>query len=321
MRKYWVILLFFFVSCTKNQVTEFRGWAMTMPYHIIISKNLSENQQKKVLEIIQNTFDETDLHFNIFNPKSEISKINEEKTKFFISKKFYKLLKICEKYYYLTDKFFDPSIGSIFSIWQNTLEKNKTIEESLLKYYNTFVGWFHFKIEKNQLIKGSPFCKIDLNGIAKGYTIDLLVDRLCKLGYKNVFVEWGGDVMGLGKPSKRFWQVQVLFPQTVKIASLHNQACATSGSYKMFFWKEKKTKSYLPIFNPFTKRPKEVTKNSFNYVSVFAPNCTQADAFATAALSHSTKDQALNWAKKITEKNSNISFWFFEEKEKIIKIP
>jgi len=82
---------------------------------------------------------------------------------------------------------------------------------------------------------------ITLDGIAKGYIVDAGTDVLTKLGFKNVFVEAGGDLMASGKKENDDpWKIGIQSPRQeqpgllAKI-SVSDRAVATSGDYYQYF--------------------------------------------------------------------------------------
>ena len=82
---------------------------------------------------------------------------------------------------------------------------------------------------------------VTLDGIAKGFIVDAGTAVLKGLGYGNVFVEAGGDLMASGtKENDLPWKVGIRSPRGVQgeiLAKLNltNQAAATSGDYFQYF--------------------------------------------------------------------------------------
>lgn len=117
--------------------------------------------------------------------------------------------------------------------------------------------------------------RYDPSGIVKGWAIRNAAKLLEKEGYKNYYVEAGGDieVRGTNKGSG-LWRIGIQNPfdkkQFVKTVYLTNTGIATSGSYIRGDH----------IYNPKNRRSpiKEIVS-----LTVIGPDIFEADRFATAA--------------------------------------
>jgi thiamine biosynthesis lipoprotein len=117
---------------------------------------------------------------------------------------------------------------------------------------------------------GPPGTGIDLSGIGKGFAADRVAERLRQLGVTDFVFELGGEVVaGDGD-----WPVEIERPnpdvrETARTVTLRHRALATSGNY------------HQPghIIDPRTGKP---VKRPASSVTVIAPDCATADAWATA---------------------------------------
>ncbi|MBP9841832.1 MAG: FAD:protein FMN transferase [Simkaniaceae bacterium] len=257
----WLLLLICLTSCT-SQEHHFQGIAMKIPYHVIIGKSLSSQEKQRIAQIIEDTFSEVNQTFNHYNDLSELSELNhqEEMT---LSPSLLHLIALSRNIHLLTHGKFDPTIGAAIISWKQALKEGHAPENLAA----CLSGFDNLEIEGNHCRKKQPIV-LDLDGIAKGYTVDLITERLAL--YHNVFVNWGGDIRVLGRhPSGRHWTVQIGESDTV--IDLENEAIATSGETYQ-----------IHILNPLTLAPLE--KSPFTSVSVLAPSCALADSLATAAM-------------------------------------
>lgn len=123
-------------------------------------------------------------------------------------------------------------------------------------------GYFDIKIEG----------RIDPSGLVKGYAIYEASKMLTKKGYKNFYVEIGGDIDVRGFKNGSKWRVGIKNPvlkdSPVKVLQLSNCGIATSGTYVRG----------NHIYDPIRKR----NPNELASVSIVAPNVYEADRFATA---------------------------------------
>ncbi len=127
----------------------------------------------------------------------------------------------------------------------------------------------YFDIRNNQ-------GKFDPSGIVKGWAIFNTAKILEKAGYKNFYVEAGGDIQTHGTNNEdKPWSVGIKNPfkpnEIVKVVLLkNNEGIATSGAYERG----------AHIYNP-KNRQQELT--DIVSVTVIGPNIYEADRFATAA--------------------------------------
>jgi thiamine biosynthesis lipoprotein len=131
----------------------------------------------------------------------------------------------------------------------------------------------YFNIEKNQ--------EFDPLGLVKGWAINNAANILKRKGFKNFYVEAGGDIQVTGaNKENELWKIGIQNPfdlkKNIKVVVLDNQGIATSGTYLRG----------QHIRNPFfpEKEIKEIVS-----LTVIGPNIYEADRFATAAFAMGKK--------------------------------
>lgn len=90
--------------------------------------------------------------------------------------------------------------------------------------------WTAVRIDQHEVSLACPAC-LDLGGIAKGFAVDLAVERMIDAGASRGLVNAGGDLRGFGDEQ---WPVAVLDPQTRRpLLATHvaDQALATSAGH------------------------------------------------------------------------------------------
>lgn len=114
---------------------------------------------------------------------------------------------------------------------------------------------------------------LDPSGLVKGYAISEASKRLIKKGYKNFYIEIGGDIDIRGFKNGQKWKVGVRDPRdtTTSKGVLHltNVGIATSGTYERG----------MHIYDPIKKK----LANEVSSLTVIGPDVYEADRFATAA--------------------------------------
>ena len=137
---------------------------------------------------------------------------------------------------------FDITIKPLLDLYQShqgaikRLPTDEAVKETLSQ-----VDHRSLQVEGGQIAFTKPGMSITLDGIAKGYIVDLGVDVLRSFGFTDVLVEAGGDLMGAGsKADLSPWKIGLQSPRQevsgmLASFSLQDQAVATSGDYMQSF--------------------------------------------------------------------------------------
>lgn len=127
--------------------------------------------------------------------------------------------------------------------------------------------------------------QLDLAGIAKGYGVDALAETCARHGLTDYLVGIDGEMRGAGhRPDGKPWAVALEEPlvgtrKALGVIELSGRAVATSGDYRHFVRLGDARLSHT--MNPRTGGP---VHGALASVSVMAPTCMQADAWATVLL-------------------------------------
>lgn len=162
--------------------------------------------------------------------------------------------------------------------------------DSLLRY----VGYRKIHIEDGRLTKDDPAVRIDLNSVAKGYTVELAAEYLVQRGAADYLVEVGGEVACRGvNPSGAAWRIAIDRPFDGNYApgevrqgtiALTDEALATSGNYRRFYTDAEGRKVVHTIdATTGQSRPTDLLS-----ATVVAADCTTADAWATMLMAVGT---------------------------------
>lgn len=115
----------------------------------------------------------------------------------------------------------------------------------------------------------------DPSGLVKGWAVFKAALILKRGGFKNFYIEAGGDIEAVGRNSEgKDWQIGIRNPfqkkEIVKVLHLTNQGLATSGNYERgeHIWNPKEN-----------NRPAKAVAS----LTVIGSNVYEADRFATAA--------------------------------------
>jgi len=194
-----------------------------------------------------------------------------------------------------TNGAFDISIYPLMVKWGFTTQKynvpSKNEISKLLKDVDSSKIIFD---EKSGNIKLKENMKIDLGGIAKGYTSSRVMQIFKEHGVTSGLVSLGGNVQALGtKTDGTAWQIAIENPDKssdyIGVVSVKDKAVITSGGYERYF--EKNGKTYHHILDPETGYPAESGVKS---VTIVSDDGTLADALSTS-LFVMGKEKALDY--------------------------
>lgn len=169
-----------------------------------------------------------------------------------------------------------------------------------------FVGYEKINLAGNIITKSDPRVSIDLNSIAKGYSVDLVADYIRKQGVKDYLVEIGGEIYCTELCGDKPWRVGIDKPiegnmipgeELQTIINVSQMGLATSGNYRKFYVAKDGTNIHHTI-NPKTGL---CTTNNLLSASVLAPTTAEADGYATLFMS-----VGLEESKRILSKNPNL---------------
>jgi FAD:protein FMN transferase len=307
--------------------TIFSGTAMTIDYKILIGQSISQHEKIKISTIINETFNEVDSIYNKWNPHSELAKLNDLKANIHVplSSQMENFLKLTQSIVTLSEGRFDPTIEPIQQLWKHSLEKGYAATDIGIAMLLPSIGWDKIHIVNGFFSKDHDQTRLDLGGIAKGYCVDLLVERLNAVGYPHVFVEWGGEIRASGKhPDQRPWTVFISHlgdtnpENAIAIIPLNNSAIATSGDYLQNWTLQLEAQekiTYFHIFNPKTGMPLIANNKSIASASILAQSCAFADGIATAAMMFPTLSKAEEWLDSLKAKYPQITYWLISREE------
>ncbi len=219
-------------------------------------------------------------------PNSEISRFNANTLLKFETPYFYSVLKASKEVFDKTNGAFDPTIMPLVNAWGFGPDEANAPDSAQVEELLKSVGFKNIFFDSVSICKLEEGVALDFSAVAKGHAVDLVVDLLEEKGIQNIFVEIGGEVYAKGENTaeNKPWMVGIEDPSSAteerKIFSavkLENKALATSGNYRNY--KIISGKKMGHTISPATGYP---VQHSLLSASVFAKNCTLADAYATA---------------------------------------
>ena len=260
----------------ESSVYEITGRAQGTTYYI----KYYADQALIRKESIDSIFRVIDNSMSLYQPTSSISKFNAIETKALeLDEHMLNVVGSSLRYNQLTKGYFDITVFPLIQLWgfgANGIGKapNDTQVDSVKR----FVGINNISLKGKTLSKQHPNVSIDLNGIAQGYTVDVIAAYLSKVGILSFMVEVGGEIYAKGlKSDSSNYKIEIQRPEHNRSLShqviLQDMAITTSGNYEKY---RKINGQYLSHhMNPFTGKP---VMNNVLSATVIAKTAMEADA-------------------------------------------
>lgn len=279
-----------FTQCDSN--TEYlyvKGQVFGTYYSITYLHPKKKNLEKE----IEKKFKKFDNSLSTFNSNSIISRINQNdttvKTDSFFEEMYSMAVRVSDE----SNGAFDITVAPLVNAWGFGFGNHDHSVSPDLDTIMPYIGYRKIRLENHRLIKNHKRMMIDASAIAKGQGSDVIAALLEENGCENYMVEIGGEIACKGaNPKGEKWHIGIDKPidepvdekldtnsgfQTV--LAITDVGLATSGNYRQFYVKD--GKKYAHTIEPRTGYP---VQHNLLSVSVIAPTCMQADAYATAFL-------------------------------------
>jgi FAD:protein FMN transferase len=252
-----------------------------------ITVELWSEDEAKAQAAIDAVLDEMrhiDDSMSTYKPTSEVSQVNARAADgpMHISKELFDLLVTAKEYSVITDGAFDityASVGYMYDFRKHVRPDEQQIDKAL-----PAVDYRHVMLDaKNQTVQFSQKgVRIDLGGIAKGYSVDCGINVLKARGYTRAYVSAGGDSRIIGDRFGKPWMVGIRDPrkgegEVITRIPLADAAISTSGDYERFF--EEGGVRYHHIIDPHTGHSASKVRSA----TIIGPIATRTDGLSKTA--------------------------------------
>ena len=285
-----------FASCTPTFFTS-DGSTWGTDYHIVY------RAPHPLDDSISACLRRVDYSFSLFNPMSELSEINAG-VRHSVSPQFTHLLAVSQEVNRLSGGLYDPTVAPLTRLWGFGPDDTALPSDSAVEAARALVGVGDCYVDSAGILhRKHPDTQFDFSSVAKGYGIDLVAEMLRRNGCSNFMIEIGGEISAQGLNRQgRPWRIQVDSPagglghERLRVIELGPQpvAMATSGNYRNFR-PDGQGGVYGHTISPLTGRPVQGRVLS---ATVIAPDCTLADALATACMAVADPDSAIALADR-----------------------
>lgn len=304
-------------NAATDDLIRWSGMTMGTYYSISIADwSISEEQRIDIQQQVADYLASINQQMSTYIADSEISRFNQsDSTEAFpVSADFFAVVQSALKWAERTGGAFDPTLAPLISLWGfggTRIDAPPSREE--VDKARSLIGFDQIELleDTRAIRKRVGHIQLNLNAIAKGYAVDGVAALLREAGAENVYVEIGGDVVAFGVNAVGVpWRIGVEMPvpdgrpgeHLHGIAHISHGALAGSGEYRQLV--ELSDGSLIShIIDPRSGRP---VQHNLMSVNVWAPNCTDADAVATALIVMG-EQEGLSWI----EDQENIEAIFF----------
>lgn len=281
---------FFMTLGQESPMREFkiRGRAQGTTYsasYFAKDSLITKAQIDSILNVI-------DLSMSLYRPNSTISQFNaNKKAKIKVDGHMAAVLNKSFQINKETDGLFDVTIQPLMRLWGFYREQGQNYPPDTTRisaFLQSTTGMDKIKIRKHWLSKKNNHVEIDLNGIAQGYSVDVVADFMQAKGVASYVFELGGEIRAKGpKPDGSTIKIGVEGPSTDDLEKINFKhrvsftegAITTSGSYSNYI--VYKGKNYGHIINPKTGYP---INNGVISVTVYAKKAIDADGYDNALM-------------------------------------
>lgn len=202
---------------------------------------------------------------------------------FVVSEETFYVIKKALEYGELSNGGFDITLEPVISLWNIGSDDARVPSDDELSESLAYVDYSKVKLNEEDLsVELEEGMSIDLGGIGKGYSADLVADYLVENGVTKAILNLGGNILILGsKDNNEPFKVGLQNPfddrnEYFGIVAVSNKTVVTSGIYERNF--EEDGVTYHHILDTETGYPVE---NGVASVSIIADKSIDADALST----------------------------------------
>lgn len=293
------ILLVFSLSilggCSKKEVNKEPLSKSELLMGTVIKVTLYDSDDESILNDIFNKVKELEANLSINENGTLVDKINEsagiEPVK--VDDDTYEVIKKGLEYSKVSNGLFDITIGPLVKLWSIGLPEQKLPTQEEIDSKLPLIDYNDLVLddsEKTVYLK-RPGMMIDLGGIAKGFTADIISEILTERGVKSAIIDLGGNIFAHGnKNNTDFWKIGIQNPLSERggiIGSIQvkNKSVVTSGTYERYF--EENGVRYHHILSPKTGYPYE---NNIAGITIVSDKSVDGDALSTSVFAMGVED-------------------------------
>ena len=237
---------------------------------------------EQVADEVINLMNHVDQLMSPYIESSELSLVNRQASQapVQISDELFKVIERSIFYSELTHGAFDITYASIGYMYdfREAIRPSRNQLDSRVQYIN----YKNIVLDPsdNSVFFRDPNVRIDLGGIAKGFAVDLAIEKAARSGVENILVTAGGDSRILGDRAGRPWVIGIRHPmdknRVIAKLPLADESLSTSGDYERYF--DEDGVRYHHILDPKTGDSARDVRS----VTILGPQAMDTDALSTS---------------------------------------
>ncbi|WP_342329115.1 FAD:protein FMN transferase [Pedobacter sp. FW305-3-2-15-E-R2A2] len=279
------LLISLFSQKKDQQQYSIHGYAQGTDYSIKYFAEDSIVTKRAVDSILL----KIDSSMSLYKSYSLISQFNRAEKGILLDAHFAAVMRKSFEIYTATQGKFDVTVAPLVQAWGFGPKPVESFpDRTTVKLLLQNVGMNYLELQGNYLKKHKPGVKIDLNGIAQGYSVDVVADYLLQKGVRSFVVEIGGELRVAGpKPDGSVMRIGIegpalsaqSEPEIRHILSFSSGAVTTSGNYRKYLQRGKGKIAHL--INPKTGYPLD---NQLISATIYAKDAITADGYDNAVM-------------------------------------
>ncbi len=273
---------------SQAPVTRMQGNVFGTFYQVTLAGELDQPRVEELRSGIEGVLDEVDEQMSTYRDDSDLNRLNNADVGEWVSTPadLFHVLERSRSIGRKTDGAFDVTVGGLVNLWSFGPEARpeETPPQDELEKRLAEVGYAKLELDEDgPRVRRQADFFVDLSGVAKGYGVDRVARYLNEQGHGDFLVNIGGDMIAQGSRGPDTpWRIGIELPEDGPTSAHHalpltDISLATSGDYRNYF--EEDGQRYSHTISPKTGQP---VTHSLASVSVFYPDNTTADAYATA---------------------------------------
>jgi thiamine biosynthesis lipoprotein len=153
--------------------------------------------------------------FSDYDPNSELSRLSEfagQDTLVPVSRDLFDVLHKARTVGEASQGAYDPTIGALTRLWRRGIRRQTLPDSVWVERASATVDYTALTLDSSgsAVSLGIPGMRLDLGGIAKGFTADRMMAVLNSAGFGTALVDAGGDIVaGQMPPGDRGWVVSI----------------------------------------------------------------------------------------------------------------
>ena len=297
---------------TPLQGFQLHGYAQGTTYSITYYAADSSVRNQEVARQLA----EIDASLSLYQPGSLINQFNQARRGVRTDQHLQRVVGKALQVYQTTDGTFDATVEPLVQAWGfgSHAAPAAAPTPATIRTILTTVGSDKISLRGDSLLKKVPGVHLDLNGIAQGYTVDVLAALLERHGIWDYLVELGGELRVRGHKWPTGEQMRIgierpdadayAAPTLQQVIELKEGGVTTSGNYRKFRQVGGQQTSHL--INPKTGYP---FHNELISVTVVAADAMTADAYDNAIMG-----MGLTKALEFLRQNSDLQAYIIYQK-------